>query len=126
MKLHTGESIFQNTTNWSWDQRAVYGQKLLIDLAEDLLNIPEKIDGDDSKNLLKNLELDGYSYHNSHLFAPESDILDVKEKEGVLVNLYKSLGLQNQEIAFHHLQLSEEHYLNQKSDDSISNYSKIS
>jgi hypothetical protein len=125
MKLHTGESIAPSTVNWNWEQRANYGQVLLSDLSEDILNVSEILEKDYGKNLLKNLELDGYLFHNSRLFAPESDILDVKEKEGLLVDLYKSLGLQNQETAFHHLQLSEEHYLNQKWDDSISNSRKF-
>jgi hypothetical protein len=125
LKLHTGESIVLATANLNWDQRAVYGQKLLTDLAEDILNVPDKLKMDGGKLLLNNLELDGYSYHNSHLFAPESDILDVKEKEGILVDLFKSLNLQNEETAFHHLRLSEEHYLNQNWDDSISNSRKF-
>lgn len=73
----------------------------------------------------KNLELDGYIYENSKLLIPESDILDVEEEKGVLEQLFNSLGLQNKEIIFHHLNLSEEHYINSKWDDSISNSRKF-
>jgi hypothetical protein len=39
--------------------------------------------------------------------------------------LFKSLNLKNEETAYHHLLLSEEHYLHQNWDDSISNSRKF-
>jgi hypothetical protein len=56
---------------------------------------------------------------------PESDVLDVEEEMGVLESLYRTLVLNNKETAFHHLKLSEEHYLESKWDDSISNSRKF-
>ena len=52
-------------------------------------------------------------------------MLDTEEEVGVLGSLYRTLYLSNSETAFHHLKLSEEHYLNAKWDDSISNSRKF-
>ncbi|MCJ7508091.1 MAG: hypothetical protein MUO85_05085, partial [candidate division Zixibacteria bacterium] len=126
------------TPDWTWEQREKLGHQYLHNLAEDLLNDLEKkiADGGFSdfykshyerelKNLLKNLELDGYMYKNSILLTPESDVFDVKEEEGVLKTIFASLGLSNQTTAFHHLELSEKHYIDGQWDDSISNSRKF-
>ena len=55
----------------------------------------------------------------------KEDVLDVQEEAGVLESLYVSLQLGNRETAMHHLQLSEEHYLAEKWDDSIANCRKF-
>lgn len=125
LRLHTGETIKVVSEGWNWDQRESYGHELLANLAEDLLNDPGRLNEDDQKELTANLELDGFSFYNTHLLPPESDILDTKEKEGAIVDLFKSLGLQSEDTAFHHLKLSEEHYLNRNWDDSISNSRKV-
>jgi len=136
MRLHTGESISNVTQEWSWQQREKLGQEFLVSMATDILNKwhTDLINESEheriqiQKNIIelqKNLELDGYIYSNSRLLIPESDILDVKEEEGVLENFFKSLSLQNKETIFHHLSLSEEHYINSKWDDSISNSRKF-
>jgi hypothetical protein len=57
--------------------------------------------------------------------APEEDVLDVREETGVLQDLYRELQLPNQETVFHHLTLSEDHYLARRWDDSISNSRKF-
>lgn len=135
MQLHTGETQAKVTVEWSWEQRKQLGQRYLKDLAEDILNTwtkewskktygKPKID-DKVTMLLDNLQLDGYVYQNSHLLAPETDVLDAEEEGGVLRSLYNNLQLDNNETAFHHLKLSEEHYLNKKWDDSISNSRKF-
>jgi hypothetical protein len=81
--------------------------------------------GKESQAIVKNLELDGYTYKNGQFLAPESDVLDVEEESGILQSLYASLGLDEKETAFHHLELSETHYIDGKWDDSISNSRKF-
>ncbi|WP_119072228.1 hypothetical protein [Aggregatilinea lenta] len=51
----------------------------------------------------------------------ESDVLDVQEDEGILRTLYKNLALQGNEVTFHHLELTEQHYLSGNWGDTISN-----
>ena len=136
MKLHTGETLAEATPNWSWEQREKLGQRYLHDLAQDILNKWHQEwktqDSwqrpgiqDDIERLVGSLELDGYIYRESRLLSPESDVLDVEEETGLLQSLYTGLGLKNKETAFHHLALSEEHFLDGKWDDSISNSRKF-
>ncbi len=134
MKLHTGETQAVATPNWSWEQREKLGQEYLRNLAEDVLSWYEneaeteyekpgykpKID-----QLIKSLELDGYLWRDKKLLAPNEDVLDLRETTGVLNSLYSTLGLTNGTVAFHHLDLSEEHFLNSKWDDSIANARKF-
>lgn len=136
MKLHTGETQSQVTQEWTWEQRKRLGQEYLRNLAADILSkwykdweqassyskphIENKV-----SELLRNLELDGYIYQDSRLLAPESDILDTQEESGAIESLYEALRLENKDTTFHHLRLSEEHYLNSKWDDSISNSRKF-
>ncbi len=123
MKLHTGETQASATTEWTWKQRQQLGQMLLEELAGDIL--PEVQNIDAGKELLRSLELDGYTYRDSRLLSPESDVLDVQEETGVLQSLYKSLGLNDEQVVLHHLALSEAHYLAGRWDDSISNSRKF-
>lgn len=133
MKLHTGETQFDATPKWSWEDRKKLGVKYLEDLAEDMLNRYNNALNDEWKNhykknyneLKSNLEFDGYIYKNSQLLKPEIDVLDVEETKGVLHKLYLDVALGNQNTAFHHLELSEEHYHSEKWDDSISNSRKF-
>lgn len=134
MRLHTGETVSEATQSWSWQQREELGRRYLCNLAENWLHFYDAIkSGAGSKKLyeskteemLKSLELDGYMYRNSILLASESDVLDVKEEESVLKALFTSLGLANEETTFHHLELSEKHYIDGKWDDSISNSRKF-
>jgi hypothetical protein len=133
MQLHTGETQVYATPEWSWEKRRQLGQQYLEELGQDLLGrlIGEqvfelsKIRAERINVLIASLELDGYSYVGGKLLRPESDVLDVEEERGLLHNLYASLGLENSETAFHHLTLSEEHYVAQKWDDSISNSRKF-
>jgi hypothetical protein len=133
MQLHTGETQCNATQNWTWEQRQRLGQKYLAELAEDILNHWHSELGsyyksnttEELKTLQGSLELDGYIYQNSRLLASEEDVLDVQEEVGILEALYVSLGLGNKETAFHHLRLSEEHYLAQRWDDAISNSRKF-
>ena len=74
---------------------------------------------------MRSLELAGYSLREGKLLAPEQDALDVQHEMGVLHSLYRELRLANEDTAFHHLELSEEHYLSERWDDSISNSRKF-
>jgi len=133
MRLHTGESIVSATKDWTWKQRELLGQENLHNLAKDVLNFwSDMQDGSDKKYstndisfLTRNLELDGYSYKDRRLLVSEADVLDTQEETGVLDAIFTRLNLNNKETAFHHLKLSEEHYLASKWDDSISNSRKF-
>lgn len=133
MQLHTGETQYKATPNWTWEQRTQLGLTYLTNLAEDILNYwHNEYEGYQKKDsagiveeLKSSLELDGYIYQNSQLLASEEDILDVQEEVGILETLYTNLKLDNKEIAFHHLKLSEEHYISKRWDDAISNSRKF-
>lgn len=133
MKLHTGESISTATQSWSWDERQSLGQRYLRDLAQDVITYIQTELEDYFKNdvedllqlLLRQLELDGYVLIDSKLLSPEEEIINVEEEVNLLKSLYTSLGLDNSKVAFHHLDLSEEHYIAEKWDDSISNSRKF-
>lgn len=134
MKLHTGESIANATPTWSWEQRQKKGQEYLFNLAEDILiyyseNPPSakyyKNQVELLAKLTSSLELDGYIFRDKKLLIPEKDVLEIQEEIGIIETLYSSLNLKNKEITFHHLTLSEEHYFEEKWDDSISNSRKF-
>ena len=120
------------TPTWTWPQREKLGQEFLRDLAEDVIAWWDKRDAAatyqrprTSQECIQSLELDGYSFRGETLLAPETDVLDAKEEGGVLRDLYNGLALPNEETAFHHLELSESHYLAKRWDDSISNSRKF-
>ena len=121
MKLHTGESLFTVLPDWSWKQREKLGQKYLRDLAEDFLNEYSN----QSTDLRKQLKLDGYRFESGRLLASETDVLDANEETGVIHTLYEELSLLNKETTFHHLDLTESHYVADRWDDSISNARKF-
>lgn len=132
MKLHTGESLSSATKDWSWEERENLGQRYLQDMTQDIIRyIDEEISEIESRdleylkdNLLRHLELDGYRYLDSKLLAPEADVINVEEEMSLLKELYLSLNLQKSDTVFHHLDLSEEHYIEERWDDSISNSRK--
>jgi len=132
MKLHTGETQFNATPNWNWTEREKLGQQYLISLSKDILNYISKENKNLSKEiielkdtLISNLELDGFIYKDNNLLSSEDNILNTEEETNILKELYKRLNLDNQQTAFHHLELSEKHYLGKKWDDSISNARKF-
>lgn len=122
MKLHTGETQYDVTLNWSLEQRKQLGQELLYQLAEDMLihyhnltiGYQKKSLQQQIEDLTSYLELDGYIFKNSKLLIPEEDVLKIKEEIGILETLYDSLNLDCKEVSMHHLNLSEEHYLAKK------------
>jgi hypothetical protein len=106
------------------------GREILHKLAQDILNLfndrskewPSRYRYEQQfQALADRLKLDGYTYQFPRLLAPESDILDTHEARGVLHDLYTRLGLANQDVALHCLELSEQHWLDGKWDDCIGN-----
>ena len=127
MRLHTGETVASSTQDWTWQQRAQLGQRLLRDLAQDIL-----ITSDQNKymqseakrlvpQLISELELDGYLFRDGKLYFTEAAILNTEDEQGILEKLIKDLALSNQDVMKHTLELSETHYLDGKWDDCIAN-----
>ena len=131
MRLHTGETQAKLTPDWDWAARRKLGQVYLVRVAEHILNHASKQfhrQGSTKRPdevLQESLELDGYIYRGSRLIAPESDVLDTQEEGGILATLFKDLCWDNWPIAEHALKLSEDHWLNGKWDDCISNARKF-
>jgi hypothetical protein len=133
MKIHTGETLAISTQDWSWKERQELGQRYIKDLSEDLIQLFEKPADEynneriksEIKELIRSLELDGYVYQSSKLLPSESDVLDVEEEKSILESLYDNLDLEDKDTAIHHLNLSEDHYIDEKWDDSISNSRKF-
>jgi len=131
MRLHTGETVVKATENWSWPQRLKLGQKLLQDLAEDIIvycadsdNYISSTTNETSKRLVLQLELDGYQYQDGKLYVLEATVIDIEEEEGVLKNLVALLSLDHKEVINHHLDLSGDQYVAGNWGDSISNSRK--
>lgn len=131
MRLHTGESLVAGTPNWSWPQRETLGQRYLKDLAEDILahwddRSPESTYLRDKLiELKRSMELDGFKYISGSLIPSEAEVLDTSEETGAVQRLFRELGLGDETTAFHHLDLTETHYLAGHWDDSISNSRKF-
>jgi hypothetical protein len=133
MGLHTGESLEYLSESMTLEQRISLGQEYLINLLEDILNFwhievltDEQIETKKLvSKLLNQLELDGYIYINSHILYPEEDVLNVEEERSLLKALISSLNLSKQDLTVHFLDLSEEHYIGHRWDDSISNSRKF-
>lgn len=132
MKVNTGESLIAGTRNWSYADREKLEQRYLKKLAEDMIDYYESpgsssVGKDKVDELRAKLELDGYVWSpmSKKLLFSEEAVLDIKEEQGVLATLVEKLGLANRDTALHHLALSEEHYVNKKWDDSISQSRKF-
>jgi hypothetical protein len=130
MKIHTGETLASATPRWTQEQREELGQKYLEKMAEDIIKDQEKsgfTPQDDHNKLMSSLELDGYIWNaaSKKLLFSEAAVLDVQEEQGILMSLAAELSLDNQKTIFHHLTLSEEHYVAGKWDDSIANSRKV-
>jgi hypothetical protein len=134
MRIHTGESSFTATQQWSWEQRRVLGQQILKDLAECLIR--ERLDNSEFETyghkdkdavdrMRLSLELDGYIFRNNNLWIPEETIIDEAEEQGVLENLMISLKLSDILTLKHHLELTVIDYQESRWDDSISNSRKV-
>ena len=95
-KLHTGESQYAATKDWSAEARRRLGQKNLTSLAEYVLtDYPPSTDESFALHdeLKRNLELDGYVLMSGRLVPSEADVLDVAEAVGALQSLYRELKL---------------------------------
>jgi hypothetical protein len=134
LKIHTGESSFSATLEWSWPNRQALGQRILKDLAECLirqrLTDPDfELHTDKDKNTVdlmqRTLELDGYIYRDNFLWVPEESVIEEAEEQGVLENLMTSLKLSDIPTLKHHLELSVIDYQESHWDDSISNSRKV-
>lgn len=132
MQLHTGETQFAATPNWTWEKRRQLGQHYLKDLGEDVLNL--YVNSVDNWNrdtyakhkgaLIAAFELDGYVYREQQLIQSEADVFDVEEEKGILVHLATKLGLARLDVIQGSLKLSEEHYTAQRWADCIANSRK--
>ena len=132
MRLHTGETVANVTPDWSWEQRSKLGQRLLTDLAEDILvyiaNLGARETSDvasEASQLVSQLELDGYLFRDQRLYYTEAAVLDTEHEQGILQKLIGDLRLDNEQVMTHHLELSESHYVEGKWDDSIANSRKF-
>ncbi|MCA9380193.1 hypothetical protein KC675_03375 [Candidatus Dojkabacteria bacterium] len=132
-KLHTGETLAIVTPNFNWEDRRRLGQNYLQNLVKDILDYFDSFSHDhfiqNYKDMIQELlgliELDGYKYKKGLLLLPEEDLMDVDTERNYLKELISEAKLQNQDTILHHLNLSEEHYINSKWDDSISNSRKF-
>jgi len=135
MKLHTGESLWlPNNQDWSWDTARAAGQIYLRKLAGDILKYwtagekkykPDNRGQDRLQALWNSLSLDGYGYKNQTLLKPETEVLEVPRERGVVQQLFLDLRLANEEMAFHHLKKTEDHYMAKAWDDAIGNSRKF-
>jgi hypothetical protein len=134
LKIHTGESMSSATKDWSWNDRQKLGQRLLRDLAEDMLIWYETFRSTEwlwkqyapkAGELTRRLELDGYIFREGKLLPPQSDVLDVEQERSILETLYQASGLERSSEAFQYLTLAEEHFMAGRWSDSISNARKF-
>ncbi len=134
LKIHTGETLYDATLNWSWNKRQTLGQGYLKNLARDILMYYEKHFADSFSGkfykelydeLLRRLEIDGYVFRDSQLYQPDSDVLNIEEEINLLESLHTSLGLSDHDTTFEFFKFSEEHYIAGKWSDSISNTRKF-
>jgi hypothetical protein len=136
MRLHTGETIAQATPDWDWKRRAKLGNRLLVGLADDILQYMQTLDRtymysslkhkDELRDqLYRHLELDGYEFRNCRLLFTEAAVLDTEEEEGLLQRLMADLKLPDQQTPGHHLAKTAEHYTAGNWDDCISNARKV-
>ena len=134
LKIHTGESISSATQGWLWNDRQKLGQRLLRDLAEDMLIWYETVRSTEwlwkqyaqkAGELTRRLELDGYIFREGKLLLQQSDVLDVEKERCILETLYQASGLQRSSEAFQYLSLAEEHFIAGRWSDSISNVRKF-
>lgn len=142
MKLHTGETQYAATPNWTSEQRQKLGQHYLQNLGKDLIShfeqeiLQAQTSGDrwrlsqvpdfekTKTTIIRKFELDGFVYRDAQLLKNEADVLDVAEEQGVVLSLATTLGLNKLDIVKQSLELSETHYLESRWADSIANSRK--
>lgn len=107
--------------------RATLAEELLEKLAADLLEYSNRsrektligIDRRLVEELRAYLELDGFQWKDGRLLPLEENTFDVKEEEGAIEALYRTLGLGSLDQVKQELQLTDEHYVNAKWGDCI-------
>jgi len=135
LNLHTGMAYTSRTQ--SLQNKQEVGQEVVKHLAISILNmldsdfmswttIDKQSDNDMlAQGLVNRLELDGYKYKDGKLFPLESTVIPEEQEQSYLEGLIQDLNLSDHNTIKHHLKLSEEHFLNAKYDDSISNSRKV-
>src|ERR1044072_9400877 len=78
-----------------------------------------------TRALVRQLEMDGYVYRNETLYPAESTVIPEEAEQSYLESLIAETRFSDSDTIIHHLKLSEEHFLNSKWDDSISNSRKV-
>jgi hypothetical protein len=132
MRLHTGETVSPATLDWTWPKGVRLGQRLLKDLAEDILKwaqeqqisvlspVYTKLPA-----LKTDLEFDGYIFINGKLYYSEDSVLDTESEKDILEKMIKDLDLDKQDFMKHSIELSGSHFLEEKWEDSIANSRKF-
>lgn len=132
LRIHTGESFYSVTKDWSAEQRKKLGQQYLKNMAKSFINFYFTCEEWDKKKykayndrIINRLELDGYRVVDGNIIEPEYEVLDVDHEKGILENLYDKLSLPDKDTAFEFLNLSELHYSEGRWSDCISNSRKF-
>jgi len=134
MEIHTGETLVREAPGLG-EKRQEVSQKLLMDLAEDILNYylwsedPSPALSSQKRkelfapveDLLESLKLSGYVHKDGRLLPPESDVFDTQEAAGVISSLYGELELDNAPTLLEVLRHSEEYWNAKKWRDCIHN-----
>jgi hypothetical protein len=135
LNFHTGMAYTSKSQDLKAKQEV--GQHVIKHLAISILKMLESdfmdwttlVKQSDSdvlaQSLINRLELDGYKYDDGKLFSLESTVIPEEQEQSYLEELIKELNLSDQITVKHHLKLSEQHFLDAKYDDSISNSRKV-
>jgi len=150
MRIHTGDSLNVMTSTYTDKQKVELSQSLLKKLAQDILvhmdgktrpNISKPYPGTGSagvraimarndaaqrpydllEHLERQLELDGYIFQDGRLMYTDSAVIEVEEEQIYLINLVEKVPINNKQVILNHLKLAEQHYVDSKFGDSISN-----
>jgi hypothetical protein len=133
LRIHTGESFYSVTKEWSQEQRKKLGQEYLRYLAESYLKYYDETgesrfrqsNQDYYLKILRNIELDGYKYENHGIQELEIEVYNVEQEYGILESLYRKLELRDVDEVFEYLKLSQLHYVEERWSDCISNSRKF-
>lgn len=131
--LHTGDSL--GNVVKTGREALERGQEYLLRLTKDIMPLVVRLSEEEiagynprreeykevAKAFIAQLELDGYVYRSGNLYPSESSVIDEGEEQNLLELLVNRLSLADKPVIINHLRLSEEHYLNNKWGDSISN-----